>query len=86
VEQCLDSDDQKLTPDVFDGFWHPNIPQEYLALDYNKRLAAANSVRMDGRHYASGCHHYRLPETCWIIDPSSEHFVDIMVDLPQLCE
>ena len=86
VEQCLDSDGPKLAPDLFDGSWHPKIPQEYLGLEYNKRLARANSARMDGRHYAPGCHHYRLPETCWIIDPTSEHFVDIMVDLPQVGE
>jgi hypothetical protein len=86
VEQCVDSDGPKLAPDVFDGVWHPNIPREYLAHEYNKCLAAANSARMDGRHYASGCRHYRLPETCWIIDPTSEHFVEIMVDIPQLGE
>ena len=81
VEQCLDSNDPKLAPDVFDGSSYPNIAHEYLAYEYNKRLASANSARKDGRHYASGCHHYCLPETCWIIDPTSEHFVDIMVDL-----
>ena len=84
VEQCLDSDGPRMAPDVFDGSWQPNIPREYLALEYNQRLAVANSVRMEGRHYAPGCHHYRLPDTCWIIDPTSEHFVDIMVDLPPL--
>ena len=84
VEQCRDSDGPKMAPDVFDGSWQPNIPREYLAVEYNQRFAVANSARMDGRHYAVGCHHYRLPETCWIIDPTSEHFVDIMVDLPCL--
>jgi hypothetical protein len=86
VEQCLDSDGPKLSPDVFDGLWHPTIPRDLLGLEYNKRLARANSARIDGRHYAPGCHHYRLPETCWIIDPTSEHFVDIMVDIPQIGE
>jgi hypothetical protein len=84
VEQCWDSDGPKMAPDVFDGSWQPSIPREYLAVEYNQHLAAANSARMDGRHYATGCHHYRLPDTCWIIDPTSEHFVDIMVDLPRL--
>ena len=84
VEQCRDSDGPKMAPDVFDGSWQPNIPREYLAVEYNQRFAVANSARMDGRHYAVGCHHYRLPETCWIMDPTSEHFVDIMVDLPCL--
>ena len=36
------------------------------------------------RHYATGCHHYRLPNTYWIINPTREHFVNIMVDLPWL--
>ena len=49
-----------------------------------QRLATANSARKDGKHYAQGCHHYRLPEKCWIVDPTLEHFVDIMVDLPRL--
>ena len=85
VEQYLDSDGPKLAPDVFDGSWHPNIPREYLAVvEYNQCLARANSARIDRRHYALGCHHYCLPETCWIIDPMFEHFVDIMVDLPKL--
>ena len=84
VEQCRDSDGPKVAPDVFDGSWQPDIPREYLAVEYNQRLAVANSARRDGRHYAAGCHHYRLPDTCWIIDPASEHFVDIMVDLPCL--
>ena len=84
VEQCRDSDGLKMAPDIFDGYWQPNLPREYLALEYNKRLAIANSARMDGHHYATGCHHYCLPDTCWIINPTSEHFVDIMVDLPQL--
>ena len=84
VVQCRDSEGPKLAPDVFDGHWQPNVPQEYLAVEYNRKLAAANSARKDGRHYAPGCHHYRLPDTCWIIDPTSQHFVDIMVDLPDL--
>jgi hypothetical protein len=86
VEQCLDSEGPKLAPDVIDGVWHPTIKRCHLAYEYNRRLACANSARVDGRHYASGCHHRLLPESCWIIDPRSEHFVDIMVDLPQLGE
>ena len=73
-----------MVPDVFDGSWQPDIPREYLALEYNKGLAVANSARMDGHHYAMGCHRYCLPDTCWIINPTREHFVDIMVDLPRL--
>ncbi len=54
VEHCRDSDGPKMAPDVFDGSWQPNIPREYLAVEYNQRLAVANSARIDGRHYATG--------------------------------
>ena len=83
VRQCLDEKGPKMAPDVIDGI-HRTWKEEYLALEYNRRLATANSARKDGRHYAQGCHHSRLPEKCWVIDPTSEHFVDIMVDLPRL--
>ena len=72
-----------MTPDVIDGVCR-TWKEEYLALEYNRRLAKANSARKDGKHYAQGCHHSRLPEKCWVIDPTLEHFVDIMVDLPRL--
>ena len=72
-----------MAPDVIDGV-RRTWKEEYLALEYNRRLATANSAKKDGRHYAQGCHHSRLPGKCWIIDPGLEHFVDIMVDLPRL--
>ena len=84
VAQCLDSEGPKLSPDIFDGYWQPKVPQEYLGLEYNKRLAAAKSARKGGRHYAKGCYHDCLPDNCWVIDPTSQHFVDIMVDLPDV--
>ena len=50
VEQCLDSDGPKLAPDVIDGVWYLTIERGYLAYEYNRRLACANSARVDGRH------------------------------------
>ena len=83
VRQCLDEKGPKMAPDVIDGI-RCTWKEEDLALEYNRRLATANSARKDGRYYAQGCHHSRLPDKCWIIDPMLEHFVDIMVDLPRL--
>ena len=83
VRQCLDAKGPKMAPDVIDGI-HCTWKEEYLVLEYNQRLATANSARKDGRHYAQGCHHSCLPDKCWIVDATLEHFVDIMVDLPRL--
>ena len=63
----------------YDGHQQPDIPQEYLRALYNKRLAWAKSATKRGRHYAQGCHHYCLPDNCWVIDSTSQHFVDIVV-------
>jgi hypothetical protein len=88
VGQCLDCDGPMMAPDVFAGERAIGWPHADLAEEYNGRLARANSARKDGRHYAPACHHFRLPDTCWIIDPTLDHFVDIIVDLPQvgMCE
>ena len=84
VEQCLDSEGPKMPPDVFDGYRQTDIPEEYLQALYNERLACAKSATKKGRHYAQGCLHYRLPENCWVVDPTGQHFVDIVVDLPDV--
>ena len=81
VRQCLDERGPMMAPDVIDGVCC-TLAEEHLAAEYNRRLATANSARKDGRHYARGCHHSRLSDGCWVIDPTEEHFVDIMVDLP----
>ena len=80
VRQCLDEKGPKMAPDVIDGV-RRTWKEEYLALEYNRRLATTNSARRDGRHYAQECHHSRLPQKCWVINPTLEHFIDIMVDL-----
>jgi hypothetical protein len=79
--QCHDKDGPMMAPDVFSGEDAIGWPHEYLALEYNRRLALAKSAKKHGRHYANGCHHYRLPDTCWMIDPAVSHCVDIMVDV-----
>ena len=79
--QCRDSDGPMLAPDVYFGEEASSWPAVYLAGEYNSRLARATSARRDGRHYAPGCHHYHLPETCWTIDPTVTHNVDLMVDV-----
>ena len=75
AQECLDSEDPKMPPDVFNGYHQqPDVPQEYLRALYNKRLAWAKSATKKGR----------LPDNCWVIDPTSQHFVDIVVDLPDV--
>ena len=78
--QCHDSDGPMLPPDILQGEDRGTVPPDYLAAEYQRLLASANSAKKDGRHYANECRHYRLPESCWIIDPMDTHFVDIMVD------
>lgn len=81
VKQCSDGDGPMLPPDVFDGEDCASWPHPYLAAEYNRRLAHANSARKDGRHYAASCHHFRLPESCWIIDPNKVNNMDLVVDV-----
>jgi hypothetical protein len=78
--QCRDSDGPILPPDILQGEDRGTVPQDYLAAEYRRLFASANSVRKDGRHYVGGCRHYRLPKSCWIIDPFDTHFFDVMVD------
>ncbi|KAI2491237.1 hypothetical protein MHU86_23343 [Fragilaria crotonensis] len=82
--QCRDTDGPMLAPDILDGVEFPGCPRDYLAADYTRRLAVANSARKDGRHYVPGCLHYQLPLSCWIIDPTVTHCVDIMVDVDRV--
>ena len=57
------------------------IPVDYRAAQYQQYLLGANSAKKDGRHYVDGAHHYVFPESCWIIDPNKNHFVDIHVGI-----
>ncbi len=80
ARQCADADGPMLAPDIFSGEDAGRWPQPYLAAEYNRRLAQSNSARLGGRHYAAVCHHLRVPDTCWTIDPAVTHCVDIMAD------
>jgi hypothetical protein len=81
VKQCSDSNGPMLAPDVFLGEDCASWPHAYLSVEYNKRLAGATSARKDGRHYAPSCHHFQMPEICWIIVPEVTNNVDLMVDV-----
>ena len=71
-----------LAPDVYSGQETVCWPAASLAAEYNHCLASANSARKDGRHYAPCCHHYRLPETSWTIEPTrTTHSFDLVVDV-----
>jgi hypothetical protein len=71
-----------LLPDILQDDDRGTVPLDYLAAEYQRLFASANSARKDGRHYVGGCRHCRLPKSCWIlIDPfDTQHFVHIMVD------
>ena len=72
--QC-DRDGPMLAPDIFNGQDIGRWPHDVLKAEYNHRLARSNSARMNGRHYAMGCHHFKL------IDPALHHYVDIWIDV-----
>jgi hypothetical protein len=57
VAQCHDKDGPKMAPDVISGVDIGKWPQEYLAHEYNKRLASSNSARSGSCHYAPACIH-----------------------------
>lgn len=78
--QCHDTDGPMLPPDILQLEDRSTVPQDYQAAEYRRLFVSANSAKKDGRHYVRGCHHYALPESCWIINPMDTHFVDIMID------
>ncbi|KAI2512275.1 hypothetical protein MHU86_2151 [Fragilaria crotonensis] len=81
ASQCSDADGPRMPPDVIGGIdigaWHPADRGQA----FNDRLARSNSVRIGGRHYAPGCHHFRLPSDCLVIDGADNAVVDIVVDI-----
>jgi hypothetical protein len=79
--QCHDVDGPMLPPDFLVGDDKRTVPPDYRAAAYQRLLLHANSAKKDGRHYVDGCHHYELPESCWIVDPATTHFVDIIVGI-----
>ena len=78
--QCHDADGPMLPPDFRGQDDLREVPADYRAAQYQLDLLGANSARKDGRHYVDGAHHYSVPESCWIIDPTKTHFVDVYVD------
>ena len=79
--QCKDSEGPMVPPDVVSGWDVDGVSVESRRAQYNKFLAKANSAKQHGRHYVDGCHHYRLPDACWIIDPEETPYVDIWIDI-----
>ena len=77
--QCHDADGPMLPPDFRGQDDLRKVPVDYRAAQYQLDLLGANSARKDGRHYVDGAHHYSVPESCWIIDPTKTHFVDVYV-------
>ena len=79
--QCADHDGPRMPPDLVGGHNIGSWPVADRAQEYNRRLADSNSARVGGRHYAQGCLHLNIPETCWIVDPMEYPFVDIIIDI-----
>jgi hypothetical protein len=79
--QCHDADGPMLPPDFMGVNDLRKVPADYRAAQYQLDLLGANSARKDGRHYVDGAHHYLIPESCWIIDPTKTHFVDVYVGI-----
>ncbi|KAI2505999.1 hypothetical protein MHU86_8410 [Fragilaria crotonensis] len=70
-----------MPPDLISGHDVGVWPVPDRAQEYNRRLVNSNSTRVGGRHYAPGCLHLNIPDTCWIVDPEERPFVDIIVDI-----
>ncbi|KAI2497450.1 hypothetical protein MHU86_17054 [Fragilaria crotonensis] len=79
AQQCSDRMGPKMAPDVFSGEDAGTWPQAELAALYNCKLASATSAREGGRHYALGCHHFNMPPTCWILDPTCDPIIDVII-------
>lgn len=84
ARQLSDEHGPALPPDVFDGEccdWSPDAR----AVIFNTRLAESNSARDGGGHYARGCHHFHIPTTCCVVDPTVTPVVDFIVELADSC-
>ena len=79
--QCADHEGPRMQPDFIAGHDVGAWPVADRAQEYNRRLVNSNSTRVGGRHYAPGCLHLNIPDTCWIVDPEERPFVDIVVDI-----
>ena len=81
VTQCADHEGPRMPPDFVLGHDLGAWANADRAQEYNRRLVSSNSTRVGGRHYAPGCLHLNIPDTCWILDPKERPFVDIIVDI-----
>jgi hypothetical protein len=81
IPQCHYKDRPKMAFDAISGVDIGKWPQEYLAHEYNKRLASSNSARSGGCHYAPACLHYTFPHACWMLDPNKYPRLDLLVDV-----
>ena len=79
ASQGADGDLPVLPPDFIGGMDYRDVPSDYRAHEYRDRLKASSSAREGCRHYVDGARHYNLPESCWKIDPSTHHFVDLRI-------
>ncbi len=84
VVQCLDCDGPMMAPDVYTGELPIAWPHADLVEEYNGCFARASSARKDARHYVPRRHHFQLLDTCWSIDPTLDHIIDIIVDCPEV--
>ncbi|KAI2507206.1 hypothetical protein MHU86_7272 [Fragilaria crotonensis] len=67
-----------MAPDVFSGEDAGTWPQAELAALYNCKLASATSAR-EGAPLCLGCHHFNMPPTCWILDPTCDPVIDVII-------
>jgi hypothetical protein len=82
--QCHDADGPMLPPDFRGLNDLRKVPADYGAAQYQLDLLGANSARKDGRHYVDGAHHCSIPESCWTIDLTKTHFVDVYIGIDNL--
>jgi hypothetical protein len=50
VIQCHDADGSILAPDLLQGYKFGTCPHDYLAAEYQLRLASSSSTKKDGCH------------------------------------
>jgi hypothetical protein len=81
AEQCLDCDGPKIAPNMLASEDFGAWPQEELAAMYNNKLASANSAKEGCRHYVLGYHHFTLPSACWILEPTIDPIIDVLIDV-----
>ena len=79
--QCADHKGPRMPPNFVLGHDLGAWTNADRAQKYNRCLVNSNSMRVGGRHYAPGCLHLNIPDTCSIIDPMERPFIDMIVDI-----